>query len=87
MSSPIPRVSGPTWDERRNTSRVFPVPPDALPLALAALERFRRFEPAHAEWIADGAPNLSEAEHFARFGVPYRSHRSRKTTKGESGGR
>lgn len=37
---------GAVFDERRNTSRVFPVPPDALPNALRALAAFRRSNPA-----------------------------------------
>lgn len=66
------------WDERRNTSRVFAVPPTAVPEALAALRAFRRNEPAHAAWITDGAPRLTDADHLERFGEPYRTARARR---------
>ena len=66
------------FDERRNTSRVFRVPPNALPEALTALERFRRASPAHAAWIAEGAPALTDDEHVRRFGEPYRATRARR---------
>jgi len=60
------------WDERRNTSRTFPVPPDALPNALRALEQLRRDQPALVDWIEAGAPRLTDAEHRRRFGEPWR---------------
>ena len=66
------------WDERRNTSQVFPVPPDALPNALRALAALRRDQPALVQWIEDGHPTLTEAEHLERFGEPYRCVRSRR---------
>jgi hypothetical protein len=67
----IPLQPGGTWDYKRNTSRVFPVPPDALPNALRALQSFREREPVHAAWIADGYPNMTADEHVAMFGIPY----------------
>lgn len=76
MSASIPGQSY-QWDERRNTSRVFPVPPDAFPNALRALAQFRRTDPARAQWIEDGAPTLTDAEHVERFGEPYKGHRAR----------
>ncbi len=66
----IPR-QGSIWDERRNTSQVRPVPPDALANALKALAKFRREQPAHAAWIIGGYPTLTHAEHVRRFGHPY----------------
>lgn len=66
------------WDERRNTSKVQPVPPDALPAAFAALDRLRDDDPALVRWILDGHPTLTEAEHFERFGVAHEA-RSRRT--------
>ena len=63
------------FDERRNSSRVFPVLPDALPNALRALAAFRRDAPAHAAWIEEGHPTLTDADHLARFGEPYVSRR------------
>jgi len=73
VAEPIPKQTS-RWDEHRNTSQVFPVPPDALPVALNALAGFRRSWPREYAWVAEGAPNLTEAEHLARFGEPYRSH-------------
>lgn len=67
----IPKQSS-TWDERRNTSQVRPVPPDALPNALRALATLRRDQPALVAWLKDGAPTMTEAEHLERFGEPYR---------------
>jgi hypothetical protein len=67
------------WDEHRNTSRVFPVPPGALDAAAAALARFRIDSPAHAEWIESGHPTLSDDEHVSRFGEVYDGARSRTT--------
>lgn len=68
------------FDERRNSSRVFPVPPDALPNALRALAGLRGEYPELVAWIEEGAPNLTAAEHYARFGEDY--DRPRKRTKG-----
>jgi hypothetical protein len=73
----IPRQGGFVFDEHRNTSRVWPVPPDALPAALAAL---RSLDPDLRRWIEDGAPNLTDAEHVARFCEPYQATRSRRTS-------
>lgn len=63
------------WDEHRNTSRVFPVPPGALDEALRSLAALRRNDPALVRWLEDGHPRLTEAEHVARFGGPYKRHR------------
>jgi hypothetical protein len=68
----IPRQSS-VFDERRNTSRVWPVPPDALPAALKAL---RTLDPALRRWIEDGHPRLTDDEHLARFGEAYRAARA-----------
>jgi hypothetical protein len=67
----VPRQTS-VWDERRNSSRVHPVPPNVYPDAMRALAHFRRTNPAHVRWIEEGYPNLSEAEHVARFGKPYK---------------
>lgn len=67
-----------SWDERRNSSRVFPVAPDALPKALDALAAMRRNDPALVQWILDGHPSLTEFEHRERFGEPYQATRSKK---------
>jgi hypothetical protein len=66
----IPRQSS-VWDNRRNTSQVQPVPPNAYPDAMRALAAFRRSSPAHVTWIEEGYPTLTDAEHVARFGVQY----------------
>lgn len=70
------------WDERRNSSRVIPPAPDALPNALRALAAFERDYPALHSWISEGAPTLSDAEHLTRFGEPYRATRQRAREKG-----
>lgn len=72
----LPRQAIP-FDERRNTSRVFPVPPNALPDARRALAQLRRDDPALVQWIRDGYPTLSEAEHVARFGGAYSGSKRR----------
>jgi hypothetical protein len=73
----IPRQSS-VWDERRNSSRVFPVPPGAVEDCDRALARWQAEEPAHARWILDGCPTLTDAEHVARFGVPYTATKRRR---------
>lgn len=70
-------VVGGSFDERRNTSRVWPVSPLALKDALAALAALRRNDPALVRWIEDGHPTLTETEHLTRFGEPY-SRRPRR---------
>ena len=75
--SPLPRQSA-VWDDARNTSRVRPPAPNALPDAMASLGALRRNEPALVRWIEDGAPTLTEQEHIARFGAPYTQHRRRR---------
>jgi len=72
----LPRQSA-IFDERRNSSRVFPVPPDALPNALRALAALRREQPALVAWLEDGHPSLTDAEHVARFGESYKGVRAR----------
>lgn len=68
------------FDEHRNSSRVWPVPPTALPEARRALAAFERDYPELHRWIIEGHPRLTEVEHVARFGEPYpaRSKRSPK---------
>jgi hypothetical protein len=66
----LPRQHSP-FDERRNTSQVFPVPPNALPDARRALVILRREHPELVRWLLDGHPTLTEAEHVDRFGGPY----------------
>lgn len=73
----LPRQHTP-YDERRNSSAVFPVPPDALPNVRRALAAFERDYPAMQSWICEGAPTLTEDEHLIRFGEPYKSHRGRR---------
>lgn len=67
---PIPKQTS-QWDERRNSSRVFPVSPDALDNARRALAAFHRNDPALYEWVTEGAPNLTHEQHVERFGEPY----------------
>jgi hypothetical protein len=73
----IPRQSS-VWDERRNSSRVFSVPPGAVEDAERALRRWQAEAPVHAQWIIDGYPTLTDEEHVARFGVPYEATRARR---------
>jgi hypothetical protein len=66
------------FDQRRNTSRVWAVPPTARPDAMRALERLRHDDPELVSWIEAGAPRLTDAEHVARFGEPYAASLSRR---------
>ena len=80
MSRPaIPRQPAPhgSFNDHRNTSRVWPVPPDALPAALKAL---RGLAPELRAWITAGHPTMTEAEHRERFGEDYTADRPRKQT-------
>lgn len=73
-----------TWDEHRNTSRVWPVSPDALPAALRALEQLRVDEPALCAWIEEGAPTLTDAEHVERFGEPFTARAGKRGRGGRA---
>jgi len=66
------------WDPKRNTSQVFPVTLQDVENARRALEAYKRDYPAHYQWIIDGPPNLTEAEHVQRFGEHYKGVRARK---------
>ena len=77
MSAPLPRQSS-HFDEHRNTSRVWPVTEQDGENARRALASFRRSDPALVEWIEAGHPHLTEAEHVARFGEPYKGAARRK---------
>lgn len=59
------------WDERRNSSRVFSVPLEALNEAVAALSHLRRTNPKLVAWLEDGHPTLTQDEHWLRFGESY----------------
>jgi hypothetical protein len=79
----VDRVSVPrqtvAYDERRNTSRVFPVDPAALPAAVRAMQSYRAASPADAAWLEAGAPPInSQAEHFRWFGREYVAPTRRK---------
>jgi hypothetical protein len=70
VSGAIPK-QGSRWDERRNTSRVFPVPAGAAERA-TAITRWASENPRHAAWLTAGAPPIrSDAEHLEWFGEPY----------------
>jgi hypothetical protein len=72
----IPRQPGGTFDERRNTSRVFRPGPRALDDALEALAAWRAREPAHAAWIEAGAPTIeTQFSHAMLFGTPHAGRR------------
>ena len=68
------------WDERRNSSRVFPVSQEDVENAQTALARFKASQPDLYEWVASGAPNLTEGQHVAMFGEQYRATRSKKAS-------
>lgn len=59
------------FDEHRNTSRVWPVTPQDGENARRALASFRREHPELVAWVEEGAPRLTAAEHYARFGEDY----------------
>lgn len=73
----VPRQTS-VWDEHRNTSRVFPVTEQDVENARRALARFHAESPALVQWLRDGHPTLTEAEHVARFGEPYRGVKARR---------
>ncbi len=76
----IPRQTS-TWDDRRNTSQVFPVEPGALREAFRALASLRERDPALVRWIEDGHPNLTQEEHVQRFGEPFKTRPRRQTVR------
>ena len=78
MSLPLGRKNVAVFDEHRNSSRVWPVPPTAVPEALEALARFKASRPDLYGWVASGAPLLTHGRHEALFGEPYKATRSRK---------
>ena len=68
------------FDEHRNSSRVFPVPPTALPDAMRALAAYRRDHPEMYAYIEAGSPPiLSQDDHIRWFGRPY--ERPKSTTR------
>jgi hypothetical protein len=79
VSLPLGRKNVAVFDEHRNSSRVWPVPPTALPEAEAALEAFKRSRPDLYEWVASGAPNLSHGQHLSLFGETFKAVRAKKS--------
>ncbi len=75
----IPRQAV-VWDETRNSSRERRPSPTALADCRASLSALRRNDPALVQWIEDGHPTLTEAEHVERFGAPYKT-RTRSRVK------
>lgn len=67
------------YDEKRNTSRVWPVTPQDGENARRALAAFRRDYPELVRWLVDGHPRLTDAEHVERFGAPYSGVRTRRS--------
>lgn len=60
------------FDERRNTSRVWPVNAEDIERYESAIARLRRDDPKLIAWLEAGAPAIhSEAEHIRWFGEPY----------------
>ena len=75
---PVGRRNVAVFDERRNSSRVFPVPPHALRDAVRALEQLRRDDVELVSWIEAGAPRLTHDEHRRRFGADWAPSSSRR---------
>jgi hypothetical protein len=61
------------FDEHRNSSRVWPVPSGAAKEAARASAAWRERDPAAYQWVVDGHPHLTEADHLARFGEPFKA--------------
>lgn len=59
------------FDQRRNTSRTKPAEYGSAERALESVRALRRSDPALVKWIEDGHPNLTDEEHYARFGKRY----------------
>ncbi|HEX5370046.1 MAG TPA: hypothetical protein VFY10_11580 [Dehalococcoidia bacterium] len=63
------------FDERRNSSRVWPVTPDDVDNYQRATARLRREHPNLVAWIEAGAPPIhTDADHRRWFGEPYNGH-------------
>ena len=60
------------WDESRNSSQTRRPSLTALADCEKALAALRRNDPALVAWVEEGHPLLTEDEHQARFGKPYR---------------
>ena len=80
MSLPLGRKNVAVFDEHRNSSRVWPVPPTALPEAEDALSSFKKSQPDLYEWIESGAPLLTHSRHEAIFGETFKGTRTRKAS-------
>lgn len=70
---PIPRQLDPHngFNQHRNTSRVFPVPKGAAGDAVKACQQLRARDPRLVRWLEEGHPNMTDDEHYERFGEPY----------------
>jgi hypothetical protein len=77
VAEALPRQAS-WWNHSRNTSAVFQPPPNALPDARRALAILRRDHPDLVQWLLNGHPTMTEAEHFERFGVHYDGFAKRK---------
>lgn len=66
----IPKQAA-VWDERRNSSQTLAASPTAQRELTENLRRLREQDPALVRWIEDGYPNLTDEEHYARFGHYY----------------
>lgn len=65
------------YDDRRNSSHVFDVPEGARDEAVEVCQRFADEHPAHARWLAAGAPSIrTEEDHAYWFGEPYENARA-----------
>jgi len=78
VSIPLGRKNVAVFDERRNSSRVWPVTEEDVENAARALAAFKTSQPDLYGWVASGAPRLTHGQHSALFGEPYKATRSRK---------
>lgn len=57
------------FDEHRNTSRIWPVPPEAIEAAKRSQRRYEREQPAWYRWIIAGCPELTPEQYAAEGGA------------------
>jgi len=49
-----------------------PSNPGAVEAALRAIKAYLRQYPKHARWILEGHPNMTDQEHYDRFGKRFK---------------
>lgn len=82
MSTLVGRKNVSVFDERRNTSRVFPVSPEDVERYESAIAKLNRDDPKLIAWLEAGAPPIhSEDDHHRWFGETYAASTRRKAKK------